>query len=57
MTCFSRNAIIRNIVRAVARCRNAKDFFCRECITEHDDRVPYRLPEKDKCKNPKRCIC
>ena len=24
---------------AVARCRECTNFFCRECITEHDDRV------------------
>jgi hypothetical protein len=24
---------------AVARCPECKNFFCRECITEHDDRV------------------
>jgi nucleoside recognition membrane protein YjiH len=24
---------------AVARCPECKQFFCRECITEHDDRV------------------
>jgi len=24
---------------AVARCPECREFFCRECITEHDDRV------------------
>jgi hypothetical protein len=24
---------------AVARCPECKHFYCRECITEHDDRV------------------
>ena len=24
---------------AVARCPQCADFFCRECITEHDDRA------------------
>jgi hypothetical protein len=24
---------------AVARCPACKQFFCRECVTEHDDRV------------------
>jgi hypothetical protein len=24
---------------AVARCLECRQFFCRECITEHDDRV------------------
>jgi len=24
---------------AVARCPDCRQFFCRECITEHDDRV------------------
>lgn len=24
---------------AVARCPGCKQFFCRECITEHEDRV------------------
>ncbi len=24
---------------AVARCPECKQFYCRECITEHDDRV------------------
>jgi hypothetical protein len=24
---------------AVARCPQCRQFFCRECITEHDDRV------------------
>ncbi|HEY1789296.1 MAG TPA: rhomboid family protein [Verrucomicrobiae bacterium] len=27
------------IREAVARCPECKQFFCRECITEHDDRV------------------
>jgi hypothetical protein len=24
---------------AVARCPECREFFCRECITEHDDRI------------------
>jgi hypothetical protein len=24
---------------AVARCPECRQFFCRECVTEHDDRV------------------
>jgi hypothetical protein len=24
---------------AVARCLGCRQFFCRECVTEHDDRV------------------
>ena len=24
---------------AVARCPQCRQFFCRECVTEHDDRV------------------
>ncbi len=24
---------------AVARCLECKGFFCRECVTEHDDRI------------------
>jgi hypothetical protein len=24
---------------AVARCPECRDYFCRECVTEHDDRV------------------
>ena len=24
---------------AVARCPECREFYCRECITEHDDRV------------------
>jgi hypothetical protein len=24
---------------AVARCPECKQFYCRECITEHDDRI------------------
>ena len=24
---------------AVARCPECKQFYCRECVTEHDDRV------------------
>lgn len=27
------------IREAVARCPECEHFFCRECITEHDDRV------------------
>jgi hypothetical protein len=31
---------LRHIEReAVARCPQCRYFFCRECITEHDDRV------------------
>jgi hypothetical protein len=32
--CF--NHVMRE---AVARCPECRQFFCRECITEHDDRV------------------
>jgi hypothetical protein len=32
--CF--NHVTREVV---ARCPECKKFFCRECITEHDDRV------------------
>lgn len=32
--CF--NHVLRE---AVARCPQCRQFFCRECITEHDDRV------------------
>ncbi len=32
--CF--NHLLRE---AVARCPECRHFFCRECITEHDDRV------------------
>ena len=28
-----------DVREAVARCPECRQFFCRECITEHDDRV------------------
>jgi hypothetical protein len=32
---------------AVARCPECRQFFCRECVTEHDDRMSlFGLPEK-----------
>ena len=41
---------------AVARCPECERFFCRECITEHDDRVICavcltKLAEKGKKKD------
>jgi hypothetical protein len=41
---------------AVARCPECRQFFCRECVAEHDDRVVcaaclrkiLRLPERKK---------
>lgn len=36
----SEQRCLRHPVReAVARCPECRQFFCRECITEHDDRV------------------
>jgi hypothetical protein len=36
----SRERCLRHTDReAVARCPDCRNFFCRECITEHDDRV------------------
>lgn len=28
-----------SVREAVARCPECKQFYCRECVTEHDDRV------------------
>jgi hypothetical protein len=37
---FSEQRCLRHPTReAVARCPECRNFFCRECITEHDDRV------------------
>lgn len=42
---------------AAARCLDCGGFFCRECVTEHDDRVICsdclsKLAEKAKKKSP-----
>jgi hypothetical protein len=42
---------------AVARCPECKGFFCRECVTEHEDRLIcsdclVRLTAKGKGKSP-----
>lgn len=39
---------------AVARCPECKQFFCRECITEHDDRVLCAACLKAKARVPLR---
>jgi hypothetical protein len=37
---LSRQRCFNHTLReAVARCTECTQFFCRECITEHDDRV------------------
>jgi hypothetical protein len=37
---LSRQRCFNHTLReAVARCTECAQFFCRECITEHDDRV------------------
>ena len=39
-TAFSDRRCLHHANReAVARCPECREFFCRECITEHDDRV------------------
>lgn len=37
---------------AVARCPECKQFFCRECITEHDDRVLCSVCLKKSVRKP-----
>jgi hypothetical protein len=37
---------------AVARCPECKQFFCRECVTEHDDRVLCSLCLKKSARPP-----
>jgi uncharacterized paraquat-inducible protein A len=40
MNAFSHQQCLNHPAReAVARCPECGGFFCRECITEHDDRV------------------
>lgn len=40
MTEITRQRCFNHLGReAVARCPECQRFFCRECITEHDDRV------------------
>lgn len=37
---FSQNRCLNHPQReAVARCPECREFFCRECVAEHDDRV------------------
>jgi hypothetical protein len=39
-TAFSDRRCLHHANReAVARCPECREFFCRECITEHDNRV------------------
>jgi hypothetical protein len=40
MDSLSYQRCLNHVAReAVARCPECRQFFCRECITEHDDRV------------------
>jgi len=40
MSVFSEQRCFNHAVReAVARCPQCRRFYCRECITEHEDRV------------------
>jgi hypothetical protein len=39
---------------AVARCPECKQFFCRECITEHEDRVVCTVCLKKLAHQPRR---
>ena len=37
---FSQNRCLHHAQReAVARCPECREFFCRECVAEHDDRI------------------
>ena len=38
-TFANRRCLQHTLREAVARCPECREFFCRECITEHDDRV------------------
>lgn len=38
-TLAQQSCLNHTLREAVARCPECKFFFCRECITEHDDRV------------------
>ena len=37
---------------AVARCPECRQFFCRECVTEHDDRVVCAVCLKKLARQP-----
>ena len=40
MPSFSQHRCLHHAHReAVARCPECREFFCRECVAEHDDRV------------------
>lgn len=39
MTLALQRCLNHDFREAVARCPECKQFFCRECITEHEDRV------------------
>ncbi|HYT61311.1 MAG TPA: hypothetical protein VEL06_14140 [Haliangiales bacterium] len=39
MTLTHQRCLNHEFREAVARCPECKQFFCRECITEHEDRV------------------
>lgn len=39
---------------AVARCPQCKRFFCRECITEHEDQVLCKYCLKDRATSPEK---
>jgi hypothetical protein len=38
-TLASQRCFQHSLREAVARCPECRHFYCRECITEHDDRV------------------
>ena len=43
-----------NLREAVARCRDCGRFFCRECISEYDDRMVCAYCLKKAVSGPKR---
>ena len=39
---------------AAARCPQCRRYFCRECVTEHDDRVLCTICLKESASRPQR---
>jgi hypothetical protein len=36
---IQQNCLFHPSRQAVARCPSCRNFYCRECVTEHDDRL------------------
>ena len=53
MSLLSQQRCLHHAAReAVARCPECREFYCRECVTEHDDRILCAACLKKLLKEP-----